>query len=192
MRVITQRPVVYSNVDGVPPTTAPIQNVAPATNQDTTAPSGPISLIANALSPTSIMLNWSIATDNVKVTGYDLYRNNVFVSTLLGNSFKDVGLKANTTYNYKVIAKDAAGNKSSGATVSVKTLATPSSPKPPAVKGKPIKGKGGATSEKPSATTEETKTGFWAGLSITQKGLVVVGGAILAYYGYKKFVKKGK
>lgn len=50
----------------------------------------------------------------------------------------------------------------------------------------------GSTTQTTEQPVEEKKSGFWASLSTTQKGLVVVGGAILAYMGYKKFVKKGK
>jgi len=61
------------------------------------------------------------------------------------------------------------------------------------VAGGGIGGAGGSsTGGDTQPTSEETKTGFWAGLSTTQKGLVVIGGAILAYMGYKKFINKGQ
>jgi len=188
MKVIRGNKVIYSNVEGVTQQ-VPVVNATVVTTKDTVKPSGPANIIATALSPSQISLKWSIATDNVGVKSYDLFRNNVLIKNTTATSFKDVGLKADTTYNYKVMAKDAAGNVSVGAITSTTTLKGTSSPKPP-TKG------GGKPSDKPTtetqATTEETKTGFWAGLSTTQKGLVVIGGAILAYMGYKKFVKKGK
>jgi chitodextrinase len=188
MKVIRGNKVIYSNVEGITQQ-APVVNATVVTKKDTVKPSGPANIIATALSPSQISLKWSIATDNVAVKSYDLFRNNVLIKNTTATSFKDVGLKADTTYNYKVMAKDAAENVSVGAITSATTLKGTSSPKPP-TKG------GGKPSDKPTtktqATTEETKTGFWAGLSTTQKGLVVIGGAILAYMGYKKFVKKGK
>jgi beta-glucanase (GH16 family) len=60
---------------------------------------------------TEVALSWSAATDNVGVSGYDVYRNNVLVATL-GNvtSYVDEGLSPSTPYSYYVSAFDASGN----------------------------------------------------------------------------------
>ncbi|HVY72472.1 MAG TPA: fibronectin type III domain-containing protein [Candidatus Paceibacterota bacterium] len=107
------------------------QTGAPA---DTAAPSVPTGLSATANSATQITLSWSASTDNVGVTGYNVYRGGTKVGTSQGTSFTDTGLSAATTYSYTVDAYDAAGNVSAkSGTASAKTQAasdtsTPSTP----------------------------------------------------------------
>jgi chitodextrinase len=81
---------------------------------DTTAPTTPGGLSASASSSSRINLNWSPSTDNVAVTGYRVYRNNVFVVALNSSNttYQDTGLAAGTNYTYVVDAVDAAGNAS--------------------------------------------------------------------------------
>jgi beta-lactamase superfamily II metal-dependent hydrolase len=99
---------------------------------DTQPPSAPGSLVATAASFSAIDLSWTASTDNVGVTGYNVYRStNGSSFSLAGSStttgFADLGLAGNTTYWYQVKAKDAAGNES---TASNTTSAT--TPAPPA------------------------------------------------------------
>ncbi|EFU40403.1 S-layer domain protein [Paenibacillus vortex V453] len=79
---------------------------------DTTAPTVPGNLAAAAVSSSQINLSWTAATDNMGVTGYDIYRNGVLVGSAAQTSYADYGLAAATTYQYAVRAKDAAGNLS--------------------------------------------------------------------------------
>ncbi len=89
---------------------------------DTTPPSSPTGLSATASSPSQINLTWTASTDNVGVTTYVIYRNGSLWYQVTGTSYSDTGLSSNTTYNYYVIAKDAAGNQSgSSVTVSAAT-----------------------------------------------------------------------
>ena len=98
-----------------------------ATPSDTTLPSAPGDLLATAISPSRINLSWSVASDNVGVTGYNIYRNNVLVATSSVNSFANIGLSASTSYTFYVKAYDAAGNISAQSNVvSATTLAIPS------------------------------------------------------------------
>lgn len=91
---------------------------------DTTAPSIPSGLTAAPKSSSQIDLSWSSATDNVGVTGYKIYRNGVVIATISGLSYADIGLKPATSYNYNVVAFDAAGNVSAlSVTVSATTFA---------------------------------------------------------------------
>ncbi|WP_103067980.1 endonuclease [Aquimarina sediminis] len=83
---------------------------------DTQAPSVPTNLIATNTTQTSTVLSWNASTDNVAVIGYDVYRNNIFLSTTTETSYNVSGLAANTTYSFYVRAKDAAGNISAGST----------------------------------------------------------------------------
>ncbi|MER6466580.1 endo alpha-1,4 polygalactosaminidase [Streptomyces sp. NPDC001228] len=79
---------------------------------DTQAPSAPTGLKATTSTSSSISLSWSASTDNVGVSGYDVYRNGQKVGSATGTTYTDSGLTASTTYQYSVKAKDAAGNTS--------------------------------------------------------------------------------
>jgi chitinase len=79
---------------------------------DTTPPSAPSNLRVTGTTSSSISLAWNASTDNVGVTGYDVYRGTTRVTTTTGTSYTDGGLAASTTYNYTVYARDAAGNVS--------------------------------------------------------------------------------
>jgi chitodextrinase len=79
---------------------------------DTEAPSVPQNLSATAVSSSQIDLAWDASTDNVAVTGYNIYRDNVLVDTSATNSHADTGLAPGTEYEYEVSAFDAASNES--------------------------------------------------------------------------------
>jgi len=88
--------------------------VSPA--PDTNAPSVPASLTATAVSTSQINLTWAASTDNVGVTGYQVFRNGTKVATVTATNYSDTGLSASTTYSYAVAAADAAGNVSAQST----------------------------------------------------------------------------
>ncbi|KRB57966.1 endonuclease [Flavobacterium sp. Root186] len=89
---------------------------------DTQAPTTPTSLASTSKTSTSITLAWTASTDNVAVTGYDVYANSVFKTTVSGVTATITGLTASTAYSIYVKAKDAAGNASSSSnTISVTT-----------------------------------------------------------------------
>jgi endonuclease I/chitodextrinase len=79
---------------------------------DTQAPTAPTNLVTSNPSSNSISLSWTAATDNIGVVAYDIYKDGVFYSTVTGITATVSGLNASTTYNFYVIAKDAAGNPS--------------------------------------------------------------------------------
>jgi hypothetical protein len=79
---------------------------------DTAAPSTPAGLSASAVSSSQINLSWTGSTDNVGVTGYYVYLDDVALTTTTATSFAHTGLSAGTTYNYRVRAYDAVGNNS--------------------------------------------------------------------------------
>jgi chitodextrinase len=79
---------------------------------DTEAPSVPQNLIATAVSSSQINLTWTTSTDNVAVTGYNIYRDNALVDTSPTNSYADTGLAPGTEYDYEVSAFDTASNES--------------------------------------------------------------------------------
>ncbi|GIF69993.1 hypothetical protein Ais01nite_80280 [Asanoa ishikariensis] len=79
---------------------------------DCTAPSVPSGLAVSGVTNTSVSLSWSAATDNVGVTGYQVWRNGVLAGSPTGTSFTDTGRSPGQTYQYQVRAVDAAGNQS--------------------------------------------------------------------------------
>ncbi|MBE9575979.1 reprolysin-like metallopeptidase [Flavobacterium proteolyticum] len=95
-----------------------------AGTSDTTAPSTPTNLTASGTTQTSTNLSWTASTDNVGVTGYDVYRGTTLLTTVTGTTYTATGLTASTAYSFTVRAKDAAGNISASSnTVNVTTLA---------------------------------------------------------------------
>jgi len=107
--------------------TSVASNVASVTTltqtPDTTAPSVP-TLSASGTTTTTTNLSWTTATDNVGVTGYDVYRNGTLLgSTTTTTTYAVSGLTAATAYTFNVRAKDAAGNTSANSnTANVTTL----------------------------------------------------------------------
>jgi chitinase len=79
---------------------------------DTTAPSAPANLAVTGTTASSVSLSWGASTDNVGVSGYQVFRNGTSVGTVTSTSFTDTGLSASTSYAYTVKARDAAGNVS--------------------------------------------------------------------------------
>ncbi|MEV0714475.1 DUF4832 domain-containing protein [Asanoa sp. NPDC050611] len=95
---------------------------------DCTAPGAPV-LSSSGKTDTSVSLSWSGSTDNVGVTGYEVFRGSTLVGSPTGTSYTDNGLAASTAYSYSVRARDAAGNRSVASnTVTVTTDATPPAP----------------------------------------------------------------
>ncbi|KAF2340953.1 endonuclease [Flavobacterium tistrianum] len=89
---------------------------------DTQAPTAPASLASTSTTATSIALSWTASTDNVAVTGYDVYANSVLKTTVSTTTATITGLTASTAYSIYVKATDAAGNVSASSnTISVTT-----------------------------------------------------------------------
>ena len=92
---------------------------------DTQAPTVPTGLSSSNITSSSATISWNASTDNVGVTGYEVYRNGSLVNTVTSTSYNANGLTAGTTYAFTIKAKDAAGNKSTASNaLSVKTLTT--------------------------------------------------------------------
>ncbi|MER5419414.1 glycosyl hydrolase family 18 protein [Streptosporangium roseum] len=79
---------------------------------DTTPPSVPGNLRSTATSSSTVSLAWNASTDNVGVTGYEIYRGTTLITTVTGTTHTDTGLTPATAYSYTVRARDAAGNRS--------------------------------------------------------------------------------
>jgi chitodextrinase len=146
--------------------TASVTTLTPA--PDTTAPTAP-TLSASGTTLTSTNLSWSGATDNVAVTGYDVYQDGVFKTSTASTSLAVTGLSSSTTYSFYVQAKDAAGNISAASnTVNVTTL-TPDTTAPT------------APTLSASGTTATTTNLSWSGASdnVAVTGYNVYKGGIL-------------
>lgn len=86
--------------------------VISAGTPDTQAPTAPTSLAASNVTSSSATLSWTASTDNVGVTGYNVYKDGSLLGTTASTSYSVSGLTASTTYSFYVTAYDAAGNVS--------------------------------------------------------------------------------
>nr|WP_234321747.1 carbohydrate binding domain-containing protein [Streptomyces xanthophaeus] len=84
----------------------------PGGSSDTVAPTAPGGLTATGKTSSSVSLTWSAATDDVGVTGYDVYRGTTKVATSTTTSATVTGLAAATAHSFTVRARDLAGNTS--------------------------------------------------------------------------------
>ncbi|WP_236725122.1 fibronectin type III domain-containing protein [Amycolatopsis orientalis] len=93
---------------------------------DTQAPAAPGNPRSTGTTQTSVSLEWTASTDNVGVTGYDVYNGTTLAKSVTGTTATIDGLTAGTEYSFTVVAKDAAGNASTpSAAVTVRTQAAP-------------------------------------------------------------------
>lgn len=91
---------------------------------DTQAPSVPAGLTSSNKTQTSFTLSWAASSDNVGVTGYEVFKNGVSIGTTTTTSMSVTGLSANTAYSMTVRARDAVPNWSAQSTaLNVTTLA---------------------------------------------------------------------
>ena len=73
-------------------------------------------------------LSWDASSDDVGVTGYDVFRDGAKVATVTGTSYTDTTVLAKSTHQYAVRAVDASGNVSAltdPVTVTMPDAATP-------------------------------------------------------------------
>ena len=66
---------------------------------DTMPPTAPTAVTAVPVSASQVSLSWNASSDAVGVTGYDIFRNGVFLRTVTGLTSSDTGLAAATTYS---------------------------------------------------------------------------------------------
>ena len=89
---------------------------------DTEAPTVPTNVRAENITENSADISWEASTDNVGVVAYEIYNDDVLLTTITeGTSTRLNELTAETEYNLSIKAVDAAGNKSEAGTVSFKT-----------------------------------------------------------------------
>ncbi|MDF5752101.1 glycosyl hydrolase family 18 protein [Spongiactinospora sp. TRM90649] len=128
----------HTSLPGWEPANVPaLWKVSGGGGQDQTAPSVPGSLRSTGVTGNSVSLAWNASTDNVAVTGYEVYRGTTLVTTTNGTTttYTDTGLTAGTTYQYTVRARDAAGNRSNASNQISATTTGGGDPTAPSVPG---------------------------------------------------------
>ena len=112
-----------------------VKNIVPNCRQiiaDIEPPSIPTNLQLMNVNSSKIAFSWTPSTDNVGVSGYEIFRkdvngNDVKISESLNSNYTATGLQPATFYLFKVTAKDTTGNispKSSGLGVYTDSLVT--------------------------------------------------------------------
>lgn len=84
---------------------------------DNQSPSVPTNVVVSNITSNSLILSWNPSTDNIGVTGYDIYRGTTNIGTSTTTSFNVTGLTSNTGYSFTVRAKDAGGNESTASAI---------------------------------------------------------------------------
>ncbi len=128
---------------------------------DATAPTAPGNVTAKAIGSGEIDLQWTGSTDNVGVTGYNIYRGGSRVGVVSGDAlaYQDTSVQPSTSYTYTVTAVDAAGNESAASnTASATTPATSGPAAPTNLTGTAVSGSEVDLSWTPS--TSPTVTGY--------------------------------
>ncbi|MFS0838938.1 PQQ-dependent sugar dehydrogenase [Paenibacillus sp. 1P03SA] len=117
--------------------TATFTNVTVNASGDVFPPTEPTNVQAKSVTDTSAEISWTPSLDDVGVTGYDLYKDDVLTqSNVTGTSYTFTGLTPATTYRFTVKAKDAAGNSSAAsAPLTVKTTSGSDTESPAAPAG---------------------------------------------------------
>ena len=87
------------------------------TSSDTEAPTAPTNVVASNETITTIDLSWTASTDNVAVTGYNVYIDGTLTYQTANTTYQVTGLSPNTSYAIQIEAKDLINNKSAKSTV---------------------------------------------------------------------------
>ncbi|SCL31474.1 processive endocellulase [Micromonospora nigra] len=154
----------------VSPWSAKLTVTTPAVDDgDTTAPTRPGTPTVSAITPTGATLSWAPSTDEVGVTGYRIYRatgsTDTLVATVTGTTYAATGLDPQTTYQFHVVATDAAGNVSPP---SAKVSVTTSAPLP-------------TSPCRVAWSSNDWSNGFTANVTITNTGTTAIDGWTLAF-----------
>jgi fibronectin type 3 domain-containing protein len=103
-------------------TTSKVIVTAPS---DKLPPSAPSNLMVMTKTGSAVLLAWTASNDDIGVTEYEVYRDDVKIGTSPDTKFTDSNVVADTSYKYHVLAKDASGKASQ---ISNTVFATPKMP----------------------------------------------------------------
>ena len=102
------------------------------TSSDTEAPTTPTNVALSAITTSSITVSWTASTDNIGVTGYEVFIDGTLTKQTTATTATFTGLNTNTTYAFTVLAKDLINNKSAqSAAVNGTTLTDTEAPTVP-------------------------------------------------------------
>ncbi len=90
---------------------------------DLLPPTAPFALTSTSVGQTTISLSWVASTDNIGVTGYDVYENGSQMGSATGTTYNLIALTCGTSYTFAVDAFDAAGNHSTQTSAAISTAA---------------------------------------------------------------------
>ncbi|MGG3280245.1 glycosyl hydrolase family 18 protein [Paenibacillus solani] len=123
----------HTSIQGWEPSAAPtlwqLQSAPPA---DTQPPSAPTNLAISAQTATSATLTWTASTDNIGVTGYDIYQGSNLIGSSATTTYTATGLPGGSAISFYVKAKDAAGNVSAASNTVTTTPTAPDTTPPTA------------------------------------------------------------
>ncbi|MPY26707.1 DNRLRE domain-containing protein [Shewanella sp. YLB-07] len=84
----------------------------PEPEGDLVPPTQVENLVLMSVGTDTASISWDAASDNLAVSGYKIFRDDVMLTTSTDTNFNDSGLTASTSYIYKVVAFDGANNES--------------------------------------------------------------------------------
>lgn len=134
----------------------------PVSGGDITAPTAPTNLAYTQPGSGQIKLTWGASTDDVGVTGYDIYANNNLRGSVAGNVLTYTDSQPDTaTVSYFVRAKDASGKESANSnTVTRNGSGTGGSN---LAVGKPITASGSVFTFVPTNANDNNVATYWEG-----------------------------
>jgi hypothetical protein len=131
---------------------------------DTQAPTAPTNLAYTQPASGQIKLTWGAATDNVGVSGYDIYRSGSLAASVAGNVLAYTDSQPDTaTVSYYVKARDAAGNQSPASNTVTRTGSSGGGSN--LAVGKPITGSANTYIYVPANANDNNLTTYFEGSS---------------------------
>ncbi|KNY26102.1 regulator of chromosome condensation RCC1 [Pseudobacteroides cellulosolvens ATCC 35603 = DSM 2933] len=106
----------------------PSKELKVKTEPDTQPPSVPLNLNCLPGASNSVTLAWTASTDNIRVTGYQIYRDGSKVGSTVNTAYTDEGIDKSKNYVYTVRAFDSSGNVSDNSKPAVLDGIAPSVP----------------------------------------------------------------
>jgi len=98
--------------------TSPYSNQTSATTaSDAVVPSTPMNPVLVSRTLSSVTFSWTASTDNIGVTGYEIYDNGVLIGTSDIHAFTAENLLPDSQHSFTVKAVDASGNRSAASEV---------------------------------------------------------------------------